>query len=110
METKREILSKLLDNQLDLVATLQKAARYSTPLEESERLLNAILGVEGLTNAIAALPLTTEEKAQKRDRASSKSIEQCSVQEALNGWQPASDRILSNREPTHSFDDDDSGW
>ena len=108
METKREILSKLLDNQLDLVANLQKAARYSTPIEESERLLNAILGVEALVNAIAALPLTTEEKAQKR--ASSKFVEQCSVQEALSGWQPSVDKIPSNREPTHSFDDDDAGW
>lgn len=106
METKRELLSKLLDTQLTLVVSLHRAIATHNITEESPlsgELLNAILGVEALTNAIAALPLTTEEKAQKRDRGWARI--------SAVDWQTSEDKLKSNGDDEPMFiPDDDAGW
>ena len=113
METKRQSLNTLLDWQLSLVVKLHRGMADHDITKESclpGDLLNALLGVEALNNAIAALPLTTEEQGQVIGSPKGQFVEQITEQETRNCWQRDLDNLPLNREPTHSFDDDDAGW
>ena len=103
METKREILSKLLDSQLTLAVSLHRAIAMHNITKESPLsgdLLNALLGVEALTNAIAALPLTTEEKAQNISISAIGTLHKVRQNEE---W-------FTGYQALPHIGDDDSGW
>ena len=102
METKRQSLNTLLDWQLSLVVKLHRGMADHDITKESclpGDLLNALLGVEALNNAIAALPLTTEEQGQNISIAGNILPKGRQNEEWFTGYQALP-----------QIGDDDSGW